>query len=322
MRRFANSRRNGTTLLALTPVAIFRGGCQTDVQTGAGVCVLASVRETFAMCVRQLGSLSVALPLLCAAGCAGNPLLVQQPPTTALTQQQMAMAQQVEELSGRAQTLDQDNQQLSTLLAQSRQQNRLLEEQLAATRDQLGSAAEQLVRLQTEQQSLARKTEALTASTRRRAGASISANNSFHDSLPVFSIPGVQVRRDNDVIRIEIPADKLFDNGAPQLRPGAGRMIEDVSDDLARNYPGHFIGVEGHAASDPSGRAASSASHLLSVHRASAVFDHISGRGQIPSAQLFVAGHGANHPVVSNATPQGRQRNERIELVIYPDQAK
>jgi outer membrane protein OmpA-like peptidoglycan-associated protein len=29
--------------------------------------------------------------------------------------------------------------------------------------------------------------------------------------------------------------------------------------------------------------------------------------------------HGANHPVVSNATAAGRTRNRRMELVIYPE---
>ena len=31
--------------------------------------------------------------------------------------------------------------------------------------------------------------------------------------------------------------------------------------------------------------------------------------------------HGANHPLVSNATAAGRARNRRVELVIYPDRA-
>ena len=35
--------------------------------------------------------------------------------------------------------------------------------------------------------------------------------------------------------------------------------------------------------------------------------------------QLFVVGHGPNHPVVSNASDAGQARNRRIELVIYPE---
>ena len=30
-------------------------------------------------------------------------------------------------------------------------------------------------------------------------------------------------------------------------------------------------------------------------------------------------GHGANHPVVSNASEEGKRRNRRIEFVVYPE---
>ena len=35
--------------------------------------------------------------------------------------------------------------------------------------------------------------------------------------------------------------------------------------------------------------------------------------------QLFVIGHGGNHPVVSNASDAGKARNRRIEFVVYPE---
>jgi outer membrane protein OmpA-like peptidoglycan-associated protein len=35
--------------------------------------------------------------------------------------------------------------------------------------------------------------------------------------------------------------------------------------------------------------------------------------------QLFVVGHGSNHPIVSNGSPEGKQRNRRVELVVYPE---
>ena len=36
---------------------------------------------------------------------------------------------------------------------------------------------------------------------------------------------------------------------------------------------------------------------------------------------MFIVGHGANQPVVSNATAAGKARNSRVELVIYPEKA-
>lgn len=51
---------------------------------------------------------------------------------------------------------------------------------------------------------------------------------------------------------------------------------------------------------------------------AQTVFDQMTGRYGMNAARIVVVGHGANHPVVSNATPAGQQRNRRVDLVIYP----
>jgi flagellar motor protein MotB len=274
-------------------------------------------------CARELSMRNLVLAGGCAmlaliAGCAENPYMLQRQ-VQAEQQQRLAVTQQATELQKQIDVLDKDNQELQTMLAQSRQQSQVMQEQLAAMRDQLSGATGQVARLQDEYQATEKRAEALAASTRRRAGASITANNSLAQTLPTFTQPGVQARRDGDVIRIELPADALFEPNAAQLRTGAGRMIEEVADELARSYPGHFIGIEGHADADPAQQAAASSNHQLSVTRATAVFEQLSTRTRLRADQMFVAGHGGNHPVVSNATPAGRERNRRIELVVYPE---
>jgi flagellar motor protein MotB len=251
-------------------------------------------------------------------GCAQNPYMLQRQ-VQVEQEQRLAATQQAQELEKQIEVLDRDNQELQAMLAQSRQQSQVLQEQLTAMRDQLSGAASQVARLQEEHQATEKRADALAASTRRRAGATITANNSLGQTLPTFTQPGVQARRDGDVVRIELPADSLFEPNTAQLRTGAGRTIEEVADEVARSYPGHFLGIEGHADADPAQPAAISSNHSLSVARAMAVFEHLSTRTRLSATQAFVAGHGANHPVVSNATPAGRQRNRRIELVVYPE---
>jgi len=51
-----------------------------------------------------------------------------------------------------------------------------------------------------------------------------------------------------------------------------------------------------------------------------AVYQVLATRGGLRGGQMFIVGHGANHPVVSNATESGKRRNRRVELVIYPEQ--
>ena len=246
-----------------------------------------------------------------------NPFYTHQ--QAQVQQQQAALAQQSQELQTKAQALDQDNQQLSSMLAQSRQQTKMLQDQVAAMREQMTGLAQQASRYKEEQQTATKKSEALLSSNRRRSGAAITANNSLSTQLPALNVPGVQVRRDGDVIRIELPADPLFDPGTAQLRADAGRMIDAVATELLREYGQHFLGVEGHTDHDPA-RAGGTGDHELSVARATAVSKYLASRTRLKTSQMFIAGHGPNHPVVSNGTPAGRQRNRRIELVIYPEQ--
>lgn len=262
-----------------------------------------------------------ALALLGLAGCADNSLVMRGQIQQA-QQQQLAMSRQNEELQKRAGALDQDNRELSSLLAQSRQQSKIMEDQVTAMRDQLGGVTAQLAQVREEKSSSESRVQALTASMRRHGGVSIDPNNSFQESLPAINLSGVQVRRDGDVIRIELPGDELFQNGTPQLRQGGQRLITDVAGELVRTYPGHMIGVEGHTDSDRPQGGQWQTNHQLSLGRAAAVYDVLVNQARLQPAELFIVAHGANHPVVSNATSAGKQRNRRVELVVYPERSR
>jgi len=269
--------------------------------------------------MRSTVSVVLLAPLaLALTGCAENPYMLQSQ-IQQQQQQQLALTQQNNELRSRTSTLDQDNQELETLLAQSRQQARMLEDQVAAMREQLGSTTTQLASLRDELGSTESRARLLEASAQRRAGATIRVNNSLRSSLETIQIEGVEIRQDADVIRIELPGSKLFAPGSGRLLPDASRYVEQVAGEVARHYPNQIIGVEGHTDTDPILNSQWSNNHQLSVGRAMAVYDHLVTRTTLRAEQLFVVGHGANHPVVSNATPAGKERNRRVELVIYPE---
>ena len=208
---------------------------------------------------------------------------------------------------------------METLLAQSRQQNKLLEDQLAATQQQLRGAADQLAAVQGDNSQLRNKTAALAASIQRQAGAEIRANNSLLRNLSITNYPGVSVRQDGDVIRVEIAGSDLFFDGTPQLKPTAEATIREVTNDLLSNYPQQLIGIEGHTDNLSPASPQYPSPHHLSVARAMSVYDSITRFSRQTSGQFFVIGHGANHPIMTNATVEGRARNNRVELVIYPE---
>jgi flagellar motor protein MotB len=258
------------------------------------------------------------LAVVLVGGCASNPYALQGQVQT-LQQNHTTLAQRNDELKVRADSLDRNNQELETMLAQERQQKRIFEDQVAALRDQLNVANTQLARARTDADSYTKKAETLEASLKKQVGATIRPNNSLKSALPPIQIQGVEVRQDGDVVRIELPGARLFEAGSARLLPEGTRLIDDVTAKVFAAYPEQVIGVEGHTAGDalPTGRWSSQ--HQLSVGMAMAVYDQVIARNQVDPNRLFLVGHGANHPVVSNATTTGRSRNHRVELVVYPE---
>ncbi|NMC19012.1 MAG: OmpA family protein [Thermogutta sp.] len=251
------------------------------------------------------------------SGCAQNRFATSQ--NAAAQQQQAALSRQLEEAQARAVALDRDNQQLQTMLAQANQRAKILEDQMSVVQRQLTDTTAQVAQLQKEKEEAERQVKTLNASLQRSGSVSIQPNNSLSQALPAVNIPGVQVRRDGDVIRVELPADQLFEPGILQFRPDAIPLLTAVGAEIARTYPNQMIGVEGFTDSGPL-RSNTWKNHLqMSVSWAAAVQDALVSQGIFPADQLFVVGHGASHPIMSNATEAGRLRNRRVELVVYPE---
>jgi flagellar motor protein MotB len=234
----------------------------------------------------------------------------QQAAVTLSPQQQTAIAQQTQQYQQRAATLDHDNQELQSMLAQAKQQSQILEEQVRATQAQLKDTTDRLVAMQTDNDQLRGRTSAMAASMQTRAQAEIRANNTLLRSLTIANIPGINVRQDGD---------QLFNFGTAQLKPGAEGLLKTIAADLTQNYPQQLIGVEGHTDGSPMTSPQYPTDQHLAVTQAMAVYDGLTRVGGMPTRQLFVVGHGGSHPVVSNGTEAGRARNRRIEVVIYPE---
>jgi len=262
-----------------------------------------------------------ALLVAALSGCADNAMVVKGQVDT-YKQQQLALTRQNQQRQARATSLDRDNQEMGAMLAQVRQQSQVVEAQLAAVRDQLRGVTAQLTQAREEKKSADHKVQALTASVQRRGGASITPNNSFLKTLPAINLPGVNVRRDGDVIRIALPGNQLFESGSARLLPGATGVIASSTAELQATYPYQIIGIEGHTDSDPINGRGWHSNHQLSVARAMAVYDLLRTRSRYQPSQMFIVGHGPNHPIASNAAPEGKQRNRRVELVVYPEKIR
>jgi outer membrane protein OmpA-like peptidoglycan-associated protein len=104
--------------------------------------------------------------------------------------------------------------------------------------------------------------------------------------------------------------DVAFASGASRLSVPARENLAKVAGILLA-HPGLKIKLLGHA--DATGNAAFN--ERLSRTRAEEVRRFLAAQG-LPQAALAAEGLGSTHPVDTNATPQGRRRNRRVDLMI------
>jgi outer membrane protein OmpA-like peptidoglycan-associated protein len=104
--------------------------------------------------------------------------------------------------------------------------------------------------------------------------------------------------------------DVLFDTAKSDLKEGAYAVVEKLAAFL-QEYPARAVEIEGFTDSVGS----DDYNFGLSLHRAEAVRNALSGRG-IAADRILYHGYGETFPVATNDTSAGRQRNRRVEIII------
>ena len=129
----------------------------------------------------------------------------------------------------------------------------------------------------------------------------------------------IVVRRHGTWVEVEIQTDILFPSGVATLSPPAEQVLTQLAHTL-QPFP-NSIRVEGHTDNRPINKPAFPSNWELSSARAASVV-HLFTRAGMDPARLAVVGLGENRPVQSNDTPEGRNANRRVVLVILGGQSK
>ena len=103
----------------------------------------------------------------------------------------------------------------------------------------------------------------------------------------------------------------LFDTGSATIKPESTPTLQDIARTL-QQHSDLRLRIEGHT--DNTGSA--DANMQLSERRAAAVRDYLVQRENIAADRLESAGMGQTVPAADNGTPEGRQTNRRVELVV------
>jgi outer membrane protein OmpA-like peptidoglycan-associated protein len=117
-------------------------------------------------------------------------------------------------------------------------------------------------------------------------------------------------------VTIRLEGDVLFDTGKAQLRPEAQAALEKVAVVLAQ-FPGASVEINGHTDS----QGGEEMNLDLSEKRSVAVSEFLKKRAELAGLNFTTNGFGEGKPIASNDTPEGRQQNRRVEIVVEKPKA-
>jgi outer membrane protein OmpA-like peptidoglycan-associated protein len=132
-------------------------------------------------------------------------------------------------------------------------------------------------------------------------------------TIPVRLIPGLA--RDSFKADQIIQIEKLvFQADSISIPPGVEELLQEVLQFL-KDYPSLNVEFGGHTNNVASDNYADD----ISLKRARSVANYFIRNG-IPESRVAAFGYGKKNPLVSNDTPEGRKKNQRVELKILNGQ--
>lgn len=105
-------------------------------------------------------------------------------------------------------------------------------------------------------------------------------------------------------------ANLQFDFAKANLRPAYNEQLDELAKLIISGS--HAIVLRGHA--DAIGNYISN--WKLSQKRADTIKDYLLTKG-VPAAQIITIPLGSTKPIAPNSTPEGRQKNRRVELKLH-----
>ena len=123
---------------------------------------------------------------------------------------------------------------------------------------------------------------------------------------------GVDVQRDGDVIKLNLPDGVTFDFNKTDIKPQFFPALNSIATTI-KQYDQTIVEINGHT--DNIGTLA--ANQKVSDARAQSVAAYLSAQGVQP-VRMETHGYNYQYPIASNDTEQGRALNRRVEIRLIP----
>jgi chemotaxis protein MotB len=199
--------------------------------------------------------------------------------------------------------------------------NDALESNMAKNREllaQLEAKSKKLAEEQARLDKTASRLNELEAMIAAKEAAMKKLKETLSKALNGFEGKGLTVEQKNGKVYVSMENKLLFNSGSWAVGTEGKKAVEELGKVLGDN-PDLSVLIEGHTDDDPyAGSGAITNNWDLSTKRATAIVAILSENAKINKQKLTAAGRGEFSPLASNATPEGKAKNRRIEIILTP----
>ena len=207
--------------------------------------------------------------------------------------------------------------QSSKKLAEQSQKNQELLVQLEEKERKLAIESDRLAKLQNELAERSNQINELQGLIDAKEAQMQQLKNAISSALLSFEGKGLTVVQKNGKIYVSMENKLLFDSGSWAVGSEGKNAVEQLASVLSKN-PDINVLIEGHTDNVPYTGATVIDNWDLSVKRATAIVRILQNKGVNPT-QITAAGRSEYVMVGSNATPEGKAKNRRIEIILAPN---
>ncbi len=127
-------------------------------------------------------------------------------------------------------------------------------------------------------------------------------------------IEGITISASSKGIYISLSDLMVFDKGSANIKDEARPLLSLIAD-IMKNTSNYMV-IEGHTDNLPIKTPQFSSNWELSTARATTVLLYFIKEHGIPPERLSAAGYGEYKAVATNATPEGRAKNRRVDILF------
>jgi outer membrane protein OmpA-like peptidoglycan-associated protein len=107
-----------------------------------------------------------------------------------------------------------------------------------------------------------------------------------------------------------------FETGSAAMSVDSRAVVDEIGN-FMRAYENTVVDIDGN--SDSTG--SREVNMALSKQRADTVKDYLMRKFGYPGSRMRTAGNGPDNPIATNDTPEGREKNRRTDIKVYPNPA-